>query len=149
LGTNFASLEVKLGLLKNSSPEPGLGYLLPANPAGDHSFDCGPHVFEYQNGFGRDLGGTSTSSEPGSYLDVRNGRAPDAIRHCIADALLKGLFSILSTVSTTMVWVTPSAEGLEYVTEPSTLASLSAEIERAQVNNKYKTMLQNISSTGV
>jgi hypothetical protein len=48
-----------------------------------------------------------------------------------------------------MVWVTPSAEGLEYMTEPSALASLSAEIERAQVNNKYKTMLQNISSTGV
>jgi hypothetical protein len=38
---NYASPEADLSLETNSaSPEPGLGYLLPANPVGGHSFNC-------------------------------------------------------------------------------------------------------------
>jgi hypothetical protein len=46
-GANFASPEANLGLGTNSALlEPSLGYLLLANPAGDHSFNCIAHVYE-------------------------------------------------------------------------------------------------------
>jgi hypothetical protein len=38
---NYTSPEADLSLKTNSaSPKPGLGYLLPANPAEGHSFNC-------------------------------------------------------------------------------------------------------------
>jgi hypothetical protein len=44
---NSTSPEVESDIKTNSaSPEPGLGYLLPMNPVGGHSFNYGAHVFE-------------------------------------------------------------------------------------------------------
>ena len=45
---NFASHKVNLSLGANSaSPDLDLGYLLPANPAEGHSFNCGTHAFKF------------------------------------------------------------------------------------------------------
>jgi hypothetical protein len=56
-GANSVSPEVDPGLGTNStSSKPGLGYLLPMNPTGGHSFYCGMHVFESWSGLGHDLG---------------------------------------------------------------------------------------------
>jgi hypothetical protein len=86
---NSASPKVKLGPGTNSaSPEPDLSYLLPANPAGGHSFNCGTHVFEFRNGLGRAF----ASPEPGLDLHICNEKAPNVMRYCRADALLRGLF---------------------------------------------------------
>jgi hypothetical protein len=94
LGANSTLPEVNLGLATNSaSPEPGLGYLLPANPAGDHSFNCGTHVYESWSGLGHDLARSSTSPEPGSSLDFCNRKAPNVTVYYKADVLLKGFLS--------------------------------------------------------
>jgi hypothetical protein len=77
----------------SASHEPSLSYLLPADPAGGHSFDCDTRpIFKSQNGFGHDLGWTSASPEPGSDLDIHKRRTPDAIRQSRADTLLREAF---------------------------------------------------------
>jgi hypothetical protein len=121
--------------------EPGLGYLLPANPAGGHSFHCGAHVFEYRDGLDRDLGRTSASSEPDSNLDIYNGKAPNVIKYCRADALLRGFFHTYHYVNHYGMG-NPLVRGLGCVTEPSALASaLSRNRANTKGNNKYKTIL--------
>jgi hypothetical protein len=46
-GANSTSLEADLVLRTNSaSLEPNLGYLLPTNPVGGHSFNYDAHVYE-------------------------------------------------------------------------------------------------------
>jgi hypothetical protein len=88
-GANSASPEDGLILGTNSdSPEPG--YLLPANPAGGHSFNCVAHVYESWSGLGHGLGRTSASPEPGSVLDISDGKAPDVTENCRADVFPKG-----------------------------------------------------------
>jgi hypothetical protein len=79
-------------------------------------------VFKSQNGFDCNLGRTFASPEPGSNLDIGNGKVSNVIRYCRADTLLKCFFPILSTVSTTTVWTTLSPRRLGCVAEPSALA---------------------------
>jgi hypothetical protein len=63
-GRNYAKPEVGLSLGTNSaSPEPDLGYLLPANPAEDHSSHCVLHVYEPQRRLGHGLDKISASPE--------------------------------------------------------------------------------------
>jgi hypothetical protein len=47
--------ETSLGT-NSASPEPDLGYPLPANPVGGHSFNCVVHVYESWSGLDHDLG---------------------------------------------------------------------------------------------
>jgi hypothetical protein len=90
LGANSTLPDVDLGLgTSSASPVPRLGYLLRANPAGDHSFNCGAHVFESWNGLGHDLGQTFVSPEPSSDLHIRNRKAPNITIYCIADVLFR------------------------------------------------------------
>jgi hypothetical protein len=59
-GANSTLPKVNLNLGTYSAlPEPGLSYLLPANPTEGHSFDCNSHVFESWSKIGRYLGQTS------------------------------------------------------------------------------------------
>jgi hypothetical protein len=59
-GTNFVSPDTKLALRTNfTSPEPGLGYLLPCE-----SFVNLVHFIKSQDSLGPDLRRTSTSPEP-------------------------------------------------------------------------------------
>jgi hypothetical protein len=82
LGANSASVEAGLSLKTNStSPKPGLDYLLPANLAGGHSFNCVTHVYESWSGLGHGLGRTSASPEPAFSLDISNERAPNVTRN--------------------------------------------------------------------
>jgi hypothetical protein len=105
-GANSASPEVGLNLGTNSaSPEPGLGYLLPVNPTGGHSFNCGTHVFESWNKLGHDFGRTSTSPEPDSNLDIRNKNVPDVTIYYITDVLPRGFLPY--SVSCQPLWHGP------------------------------------------
>jgi hypothetical protein len=93
---NSASPEVDPGLGTNSSsPKLSLGYLFTANPVGGHSFNCGVHVFDSWDGLGRGLGRTSVSPEPGSDLDICNGKTSNVTRYCRADVLLRAFFIYL------------------------------------------------------
>jgi hypothetical protein len=85
LGTNFAS------------PESGLSYLLPVNPAGGHSFNYVAHIYESWSGFDHSLRQTSASPEPGFGLDIINEKAPDITRNSGANVLPRG-FSPYSTL---------------------------------------------------
>jgi hypothetical protein len=90
-GANSASPEANLILRTNAaSPEPDLGYLLPTNPVGGHSFNCDTHVYESWSGLGHDLGQTYASPEPDFGLDIGNGKASDVTINYRADVLPKG-----------------------------------------------------------
>jgi hypothetical protein len=95
-GANPTLPKVDSGLGTNATlPRPGLGYLLPANPTGGHSFNCGVHVFESWNELDRDLGQTSASPKPSSNLDIRNKKVPNVTIYCRADVLFGGFFPYL------------------------------------------------------
>jgi hypothetical protein len=91
LGANSASPKVDLGLKTNStSPELCLSYLLPANPVGGHSFNCGVQISESWSGLGRDLGQIFVLPKLGSNLDICNIKAPNVTIYCRANILLRG-----------------------------------------------------------
>jgi hypothetical protein len=93
-GGNYASPEAGLSIRTNSaSPEPGLGYLLPVNLAGGHSFHYVTHIYESRSKLDHDLGQTSTSLEHGFGLDIINERAPDVTRNSGAYILPKSFLS--------------------------------------------------------
>jgi hypothetical protein len=90
-GANSTSPEDSLNLGTNSaSPEPGLGYLLHVNLAGDHSFNYVAHVYESWSGLGHDLVQTSASPEPSFDLDIINERVSNVTRNSGADVLPRG-----------------------------------------------------------
>jgi hypothetical protein len=101
-------------LPRPKSPEPGLGYLLPANLVGGHSFNCDTHDYEYWSEPDHELGRTSASPEPNFSLDISNRKALDVIVYCRADVLLKGFLPYRVNhynIGNLLVW------GLGHVTE--------------------------------
>jgi hypothetical protein len=91
-GARSTSPEAGLSLETNSaSLEPGLGYLLLANPIGGHSLNCVAHVYESWSRLDPSLEQTSTSPEPGFGLDIIIKRAPNVTRNSEAN-ILPGAF---------------------------------------------------------
>jgi hypothetical protein len=80
------------------------------------------HVFESQNGFGHDLGRTSTSPESGSDIDIHNGGRPTSSDTTELTHYLKMFFPYLALCQP-LRYVQPFARGLGYVTDPSSSAS--------------------------
>jgi hypothetical protein len=120
---NSASPEATLSLGANSaSPEPDLGYLLLANPAEDHSFNCGAHVYESWSGLGDGLGRTSACPEPSFGLDINNEKASDVTVYCRADVLLKGHLPY-RVLCQPLRHGQPPCQGLGYVIKPLVLTS--------------------------
>jgi hypothetical protein len=114
-------------------------YMLLANPAGGHSFNCGAHVYESWSGLGRDIGRISASREPGSSRDIRNGKAPDITIYCRANVLLNVFFPYSAPCQPLRHGQPPWQGGSSTWPNPRPWPRLSAEIERAQVNSKYMT----------
>lgn len=88
-------------------PSPASATCPSANPAKGHSFELWRVSSNLRTGSVVTSGGPS--SRPSSVLPSISvtGDVPNVIGHSKADASLKKLFPILSTVSTTMVWATP------------------------------------------
>jgi hypothetical protein len=92
-GGNYASPEAGFSLGTNSaSSEPGLGYLLLANPAGGHTFNCVVYKCESRSRLGHDLGQTSASSEHNLGLDKTNEGTSDVTRNSRSDVSSKAFF---------------------------------------------------------
>jgi hypothetical protein len=80
-GARSASLEASSILRTNStSPEPSLGYLLPVNPVGGHSFNRVMHVYESWSRLGHNLGWDFASTKPGFNLNISNGKTPTSLK---------------------------------------------------------------------
>jgi hypothetical protein len=110
-GANSASPEVNLALGTNSaSPKPGIGYLLPTNLAGGHSFNCGVHVYESWSELNHDLRRTSVLPEPSFSLDTSNGKALNIIVYCRVDVLIRG-FSPYSVLCQPLQYEEPPCQG--------------------------------------
>ena len=75
---------------RTNSASPDLGYVLPANSAGGHSFNCVAHVYESRSRLDHGIRKTSASLEHGFGLNIINERAPNVTGNRGADVLSRG-----------------------------------------------------------
>jgi hypothetical protein len=145
-GANSSLPKVDFGLRKTSaSPEPDLGYLLPVNPAGGHSFNCITHVFKSGSELDHYLRQTSASPEPCFSLDINNEKALDVTINNKSYVLLQGILLYSVLCRPLQHGQPPCKGGSSTRPSPRPWPRLSTEIGRlhqAKANNKYKTMLR-------
>jgi hypothetical protein len=91
----------------SASPEHGLGYLLPHKSYGRPLLQLWRTPSDLRTGSVTTSGGLPPRPSPVLPSISVMEDAPNVIRYSEVDASLKNLFPMLSTVSTTTIWITP------------------------------------------